>query len=163
MLVGFVKCQQPTRINRHNRIPPGIRIQIQSAFESDRVFADKPTDVGIIIPGAHVVKVVLFGLYTELPCVFERLGDGFGLRHQFAVRVVGIAVDDLPVLIGDRDRMTGTVEVVGVELVGLGVDKTKQALAVEVVPCDLIAVIDFGEQIVGGNLPLILKMHDCKP
>ncbi len=141
---------KPIWINKHNGIPTHIRIQIQSAFESDRVFADKPADVGIIIPSAHVVKIIGFGLYAKLSGVFERLRYRFAFRHQPAVRVVGVAIDDLTILIGDRDRVPGAVEVVGVELVGTGIDKADESVAVDIVAGDLVTVIDFGEQIAGG-------------
>ncbi len=63
---------------------------------------------------------------------------------------MGVSVDNLPVLIGNRHRVPGAVEVVGVELVGLSVDKADEAVAVDIVPCDLVAVIGFGEQVAGG-------------
>jgi len=82
--------------------------------------------------------------------VFKRLGNGFGLRHQFAVGVVGVGVLNLLALIGNGDGVAGAVEVVDVELVGCGVDHRRQAFAVNVVFGDGIGGVGFGQEVACG-------------
>jgi len=107
-------------IHPHNRIPAHIGIQVQPAVKPYWIFRYKPPDVGIVVSGPHVIQVVAFVNNPYLTGILERLGNGFCLRHDPAVRVVGVGVDGLLSAVCDCDGVTGAVEVVDVEGVGLG-------------------------------------------
>ena len=82
--------------------------------------------------------------------VLEWLGDGFGFRHQLAVGIVGIGVGGLLGRVGQGHRVAGAVVVVDVEGVAGGVDHGGKAVAVDVISCDDVAGVGFGQQVAGG-------------
>ena len=75
--IGFrASLSKPQRINPLHRIRR-IRIQVQPARIADRVFADKASDLGIIVPMAIVVQPCF--VILVLPLKLDRVGQALAL------------------------------------------------------------------------------------
>ena len=75
--IGFrASLSKPQRINPLHRIRR-IRIQVQPARIADRVFADKASDLGIIVPMAVVVQPCF--VIVVLPLKPDRVGQALAL------------------------------------------------------------------------------------
>src|SRR5260221_83095 len=48
--------KQAVRIPESNRVISHVRIEVDTALESDRVLADKPADLGVVVSCSVVVK-----------------------------------------------------------------------------------------------------------
>ena len=117
---------KPQRINPPRRIRR-IRVQVQPARIAYRVFADKPSDLGIIVPMAVVVQpcfvVVVLALKSDwvgqafLPCPVR------ALFCDFAPRLVLRGPGHVAVVVGQFLRGAEVVAVVpgqGIQRLGFG-------------------------------------------
>ena len=135
-----INSSQPKRINPPHRIRR-IRIDIQSTRKPDRVFADKPSDLRIIVPIAVVVQPG-FGIEV-LPLKAQRVADVFAycavgtLLLGQPPRLIRPTPGNLATLVGE---FHGRAEVVAL-VPGDGVERFRHGLVLpQRVAVDVVAV-----------------------
>ena len=75
------RCRHSAGIRHIDRVIPGIGVEIQAAADPDRIFREKPPELGVVVPGPHVVE--LRPLVVLLPRQAEP-GEAPGIDPQMA-------------------------------------------------------------------------------